>query len=166
MIRTENDMKWLQAMVDAGYSFQPYNNIAQNALWYGEYIYADANGDGIYGNSYDSEFQGTSTAPKYNFGLYASANWKDFDFSMTWGGAAGFSIYYYSTSRNSSETTYGYAIPDAVAEDHYFLIRPILQIRGLIQLPNNLVWSICLVHKVRQILLCIWKRVTLLSSGT
>lgn len=120
MIRTENDMKWLQAMVDAGYSFQPYNNIAQNALWYGEYIYADANGDGIYGNSYDSEFQGTSTAPKYNFGLYASANWKDFDFSMTWGGAAGFSIYYYSTSRNSSETTYGYAIPDAVAEDHYF----------------------------------------------
>lgn len=120
MIRTENDMKWLQAMVDAGYSFQPYNNIAQNALWYGEYIYADANGDGIYGNSYDSEFQGTSTAPKYNFGLYASANWKDFDFSMTWGGAAGFSIYYYSASRNSSETTYGYAIPDAVAEDHYF----------------------------------------------
>lgn len=120
MIRTENDMKWLQAMVDAGHSFQPYNNIAQNALWYGEYIYADANGDGIYGNSYDSEFQGTSTAPKYNFGLYASANWKDFDFSMTWGGAAGFSIYYYSTSRNSSETTYGYAIPDAVAEDHYF----------------------------------------------
>ena len=120
MIRTENDMKWLQAMVDAGYSFQPYNNIAQNALWYGEYIYADANGDGIYGNSYDSEFQGTSTAPKYNFGLYASANWKDFDFSMTWGVAAGFSIYYYSTSRNSSETTYGYAIPDAVAEDHYF----------------------------------------------
>ena len=56
MIRTENDMKWLQAMVDAGHSFQPYNNIAQNALWYGEYIYADANGDGIYGNSYDSEF--------------------------------------------------------------------------------------------------------------
>ena len=120
MIRTENDMKWLQAMVDAGYSFQPYNNIAQNALWYGEYIYADANGDGIYGNSYDSEFQGTSTAPKYNFGLYASANWKDFDFSMTWVCAAGFSIYYYSTSRNSSETTYGYAIPDVVAEDHYF----------------------------------------------
>ena len=120
MIRTENDMKWLQAMVDAGYSFQPYNVIAKNALWYGEYIYADANGDGIYGNSYDSEFQGISTSPKYNFGLYASATWKDFDFSMNWGGAAGFCIYYYATSRNSSETTFGYAIPDAVAEDHYF----------------------------------------------
>lgn len=120
MIRTENDMQWLQAMQAAGYTFQPYNNIAKNALWYGEYIYADANGDGIYGNSYDSEFQGTSTTPKYNFGLQASANWKDFDLSMTWGGSAGFSIYYYGKARNSSETTYGYAIPDAVADDHYF----------------------------------------------
>lgn len=44
MIRTENDMQWLQAMQAAGYTFQPYNNIAKNALWYGEYIYADANG--------------------------------------------------------------------------------------------------------------------------
>ena len=120
MIRTENDMQWLQAMQAAGYTFQPYNNIAKNALWYGEYIYADANGDGVYGNSYDSEFQGTSTTPKYNFGIQASANWKDFDFYMTWGGSAGFSIYYYGKARNSSETTYGYAIPDAVANDHYF----------------------------------------------
>jgi TonB-linked SusC/RagA family outer membrane protein len=120
MIRTEDDMKWLQSMQDAGYTFQPYNTVARNALWYGEYIYADANGDGIYGNSYDSGFQGTSTTPKYNFGLMANAYWKDFDFSMSWGGAAGFSIYYYSTSRNSSETIYGYAIPDDVALDHYF----------------------------------------------
>ena len=120
MIRTENDMQWLQAMQAAGYTFQPYNNIAKNALWYGEYIYADANWDGVYGNSYDSEFQGTSTTPKYNFGIQASANWKDFDLSMTWGGSAGFSIYYYGKARNSSETTYGYAIPDAVANDHYF----------------------------------------------
>ena len=120
MIRTDNDMEWLQAMQVAGYTFQPYNTVAKNALWYGEYIYADANGDGIYGNSYDSEFQETSTTPKYNFGIQANANWKDFDFSMNWGGAAGFSVYYYSTSRNSSETVYGYAIPDNVAKDHYF----------------------------------------------
>lgn len=120
MIRTEKDMEWLQAMQDAGYSFQPYNNIAKNAIWYGEYIYADSNGDGIYGNSYDSEFQGTSTTPKYNFGLQATAYWKDFDFSMSWSGSAGFSIYYYGTSRNSSETVYGYAIPDKVANNHYF----------------------------------------------
>lgn len=120
MIRTEDDLKWVQAMKAAGYSFQPYNSVAKNAIWYGEYVYADTNGDGIYGNSYDSEFQDTSTTPKYNFGFQANANWKNFDFSMAWGGAAGFSIYYYSTSRNSSETIYGYAIPDKVANDHYF----------------------------------------------
>lgn len=120
MIRTESDMKWLKAMQAAGYSFQPNNNIAKNGLWYGEYIYADLNGDGIYGNAYDADFQGTSMTPKYNFGLSASASWKGIDFSMNWGGSAGFSIYYYSSSRNSSETTYGYAIPDKVANDHYF----------------------------------------------
>ena len=58
--------------------------------------------------------------PKYNFGFQANANWKNFDFSMIWGGAAGFSLYYYATSRNSSETIYGYTISDAVASDHYF----------------------------------------------
>ncbi len=120
MIRTETDMAWLQAMKEAGYSFQPTNNVAKSNLWYGEYIYADGNGDKIYGNSYDSEFQGTSITPKYNFGLQASAKWKNVDFSMFWGGSTGFSIYYYSTGRNASQTIYGYAIPQIIADDHYF----------------------------------------------
>ncbi|MBR2497246.1 MAG: TonB-dependent receptor [Parabacteroides sp.] len=120
MIRTEQDMQWLQAMQAAGYSFQPYNNIAQNGLWYGEYIYADANGDGVYGNTHDAQFQGMSNVPKYNFGLYANAEYKGFDLAMNWGGSAGFGIYYYRASTNSSNTIYGYAIPDDVANDHYF----------------------------------------------
>ena len=57
MIRTETDMEWLKAMQENGYSFQPTNNIGQNTLWYGEYIYADTNNDGVYGNAGDSEFQ-------------------------------------------------------------------------------------------------------------
>jgi hypothetical protein len=120
MIRTETDMAWLQAMLAAGYSFQPTNNVAKSNLWYGEYIYADGNKDKIYGNSFDSEFQGTSTTPKYNFGLQTSAKWKNIDFSMFWGGSTGFSIYYYSTGRNASQTIYGYAIPQIIADDHYF----------------------------------------------
>ena len=39
---------------------------------------------------------------RYNFGLQASANWKGFDFSMNWSGAAGFKIYYYRLALNSS----------------------------------------------------------------
>ena len=120
MIRTEQDLQWVQAMQAAGYSFQPQNNVRKNGLWYGEYIYADANGDGVYGNANDAEFQGVSTTPKWNFGLSASANWKGIDFSMLWGGSAGFKVYYLATCQNSSSLVSGYAIPDRVAYDHYF----------------------------------------------
>ena len=61
-----------------------------------------------------------STTPKYNFGLEASLNWKNLDFAMSWGGSAGFAIYYYDTGRNASTTIYGYAIPEKIANDHYF----------------------------------------------
>lgn len=120
MIRTETDMEWLLAMQENGYSFQPTNKVGQNTLWYGEYIYADTNNDGVYGNAGDSEFQNISTTPKYNFGLEASLNWKNLDFAMSWGGSAGFAIYYYATGRNASTTVYGYAIPEKIANDHYF----------------------------------------------
>ena len=120
MIRTTNDMEWLRAMMDAGYSFYPQQGIGKQKIWYGEYIYADANGDGLYGNSYDAVFQNVSTTPKVNFGLQFSAGWKGIDFSMSWAGAAGFSLYYYRQASNSSNTIYGYAIPESVANDHYF----------------------------------------------
>ena len=47
-------------------------------------------------------------------------DWKGIDFSMSWAGAAGFSVYYYRQASNSSNTIYGYAIPQSVADDHYF----------------------------------------------
>ena len=120
MIRTEQDMEWLQAMRDAGYSFYPNQSIGKNGLWYGDYIYADLNDDGFYGNAYDNTFQDCSNVPKYNFGFQAFATWNNFDFSMNWTGAAGFKIYYYTLSRNSTTTGYGYAISKSIAGDHYF----------------------------------------------
>lgn len=120
MIRTVDDMMWVRAMTEAGYSFYPSQNIRKDGIWYGEYIYADNNGDGIYGNTYDAQFCGTSTTPKFNYGLNAYLNYKGIDFSMSWSGAAGFSIYYYRLATNSSATIYGYTIADAVAKDHYF----------------------------------------------
>ncbi|MDR1682238.1 MAG: SusC/RagA family TonB-linked outer membrane protein, partial [Candidatus Symbiothrix sp.] len=41
MIRTEQDMEWLQAMQAEGYSFYPNQLLRQSNLWYGDYIYAD-----------------------------------------------------------------------------------------------------------------------------
>ncbi|MGM9757658.1 MAG: SusC/RagA family TonB-linked outer membrane protein [Candidatus Cryptobacteroides sp.] len=120
MIRTTNDMAWLKAMMEAGYQFYPQQGIGKQKIWYGEYIYADRNGDGLYGNSYDAAFQNRSTTPKVNYGLQASLGWKGIDFSMSWAGAAGFSIYYYRQASNSSNTIYGYAIPQSLVSDRYF----------------------------------------------
>lgn len=121
MIRTEDDMKWAQAMIAAGYTFMPNNKIAKDKLYYGDYIYADANGDGIYGSSADRVFQGISKHPKYNFGLQASASWKGFDISMNWAGAAGFKLYWGpATGYNSPSTRVGVSLPTDIAYNHYF----------------------------------------------
>lgn len=120
MIRTEQDMAWLKAMVDAGYQFYPAQNISKNGIWYGDVIYADQNGDGIYGNDNDRDFQGSSSTPKYYYGLQANASWKGFDFSMSWAGAAGFKILWWEQSLNSTRLTRCYGIGQEIADDHYF----------------------------------------------
>lgn len=121
MIRTENDMAWLKAMIAQGYTFMPNKTVGKSTLWYGDYIYADANGDGIYGNSYDNEFQGFSDQPKYNFGMQMSASWKGFDVSMNWAGAAGFKLYWAPASGyNSTATRVGIGLGTDIANNHYF----------------------------------------------
>ncbi|WP_080905789.1 TonB-dependent receptor [Parabacteroides sp. Marseille-P3160] len=120
MIRTENDMEWLNAMINAGYKFYPNQTVRKDGIWYGDYIYADLNGDGLYGNTYDNDFTGSSSMPKWNFGTQLSANWKGFDFSMNWYGVAGNKLYFYRTGHNASTTIKGYAIGKDIADDHYF----------------------------------------------
>ena len=121
MIRTVDDMKWLNAMVGAGYKFYPRQNVSKSGIWYGDYIYADSNNNGVYGDDNDYTFQKTSNKPKYNFGFQASAAWKGFDLSMVWAGAAGFSIYWGATTGyNAASTEWGSTIAQRVAENHYF----------------------------------------------
>lgn len=120
MIRTEQDMEWLQAMVNAGYEFYPSQGIGKDKIWYGDIIYADLNGDGIYGSDNDRDFLGYSATPKYYYGLQASASWKGLDLSMNWSGAAGFKIQWYSQTQNSTVMTHGYGIGYDVGYDHYF----------------------------------------------
>ncbi|MDR0700421.1 MAG: TonB-dependent receptor [Tannerella sp.] len=121
MIRTEQDMEWLNAMIAEGYTFMPNRTVAKNKIWYGDYIYADANGDGIYGSSYDNEFQGVSADPKYTFGLQFSASYKGFDMSMNWAGAAKFKRYWGpTTGYNSPSVRVGLSIPTEIAYNHYF----------------------------------------------
>lgn len=120
MIRTKDDMAWLEAMQSAGYKFMPNQNIGKNQIWYGDLIYADVNGDGIYGNTYDNQFTETSMTPKYTFGLQLNASWNNFDVSMLWSGSAGFDLYWAQFGFNLPTTGYGSALGQRVADDHYY----------------------------------------------
>ncbi|MDY6378430.1 MAG: TonB-dependent receptor [Bacteroidales bacterium] len=120
MIRTEEDMNWLRAMVSAGYSFLPNKTIAKNGIWYGDFIYKDVNGDGIYGNENDYVFQNKSETPKYYFGLNFNLGWKGFDFSMQLYGAAGAMMYWRLVGFNSYSTAPECTLPKDIAYDHYF----------------------------------------------
>ncbi len=120
MIRTENDMKWLNAMVKDGYKFLPNEKIQKDGIWYGDYIYADTNGDGIYGNNFDQEFTGTSSMPKYNFGANFYVRYENFDISMLWAGQAGFDLYWNEDNYNNSNTRVGFQISENIADNHYF----------------------------------------------
>lgn len=120
MIRTAQDMDWLKAMMAEGYKFMPNQSVAENKIWYGDYIYADNNGDGIYGSNYDRSFSGSSDMPKYSFGLQMSASWKNFDLSLIWAGQAGFEIYWLENGYNNSNARAGTQIGKMLEKDHYF----------------------------------------------
>lgn len=120
MIRTAEDMDWLQRMVAAGHSFQPADGIANNKIWYGDLIYADSNGDGIYGNTYDQKFTGKTATPNINYGLNLNAAYKGFDFSMIWSGSSGLSHYWSTTYLNQSIVGLGKAVPKMIANNHYY----------------------------------------------
>jgi len=120
MIRTEKDMEWLKAMVAAGYEFLPNRKVAKNGIWYGDYILADLDGNGTYGDGNDLAFQNVSRVPKFNYGFQLHAEWKGIDLSMNWGGSTGFKTYWREIGQNSSDVVYGLQIPADIAKDHYF----------------------------------------------
>lgn len=120
MIRTPEDMKWVQDMMAAGYKFMPDNKIGKDKIWYGDLIYADVNGDKIYGNSFDKTFTNTSKMPRYTYGLNLSAAWKNIDFSMIWAGSAGMQYYFFADYGSNSTLRHGCAVPTMIADNHYF----------------------------------------------
>ena len=120
MIRTPEDMAWLEAMVNAGNTFLPNKTIDKKGIWYGDYIYADVNGDGVYGDANDYMFQGTSQTPKFYYGLQFELGWKGIDFSMLWNGAGGSAAYWRYVGFNAYSTNSKFTLPKKIAYDHYF----------------------------------------------
>lgn len=120
MIRTPEDLAWVNGMKAAGHTFAPVNNVGKGQLYYGDYIFADQNGDGTYGNSYDRHFTGTNAQPKYTFGLSIGVAYKGFDLSMLWSGAAGMQYYWNELGYNNSRLISGNGIAERIANDHYY----------------------------------------------
>ena len=104
MIRTKNDLDWVRAMIDAGYSFdnKAVSPAGAGNLWYGEMLLADINGDGRYGNSDDRVFTNKSVIPKWIFGFNLSAEYKGIDLSMLWSGALGSYYFIRGNGTNNS----------------------------------------------------------------
>jgi TonB-linked SusC/RagA family outer membrane protein len=120
MIRTPDDMAWLNAMIAAGYTFQPTAGVGKTKTYYGDLIYADNNGDGLYGNSFDAQFLNKSSTPKYNFGFSMNLSFKNIDMSMLWSGSAGMWYYWNATGYNNSIVSLGNAVSTLIANDHYY----------------------------------------------
>ncbi len=125
MIRTDQDYEWVKAMKAAGYSFlntnqQIADSYGSNKMYYGDLIYADLNGDGIYGNTADQYFTGTSTRPKYLFGFNLGFSYKGIDMSMIWAGESGLQYYWTDHGYNSNVLILGNQITTRVADNHYF----------------------------------------------
>ena len=109
MIRTKADLDWVRAMSEytgSGtakvYNFNNQSVAQDGGLWYGEYVYADLNGDGMYGtNDNDRVFTGKSSMPKYSYGINLTAEWKGIDLNMTWAGNAGMHYFIYERGFNN-----------------------------------------------------------------
>lgn len=120
MIRTEADYKWVQDMQAAGYSFSPVNKLGVEQLYYGDFLYADLNGDKVYGNENDQNFTGTSNAPKYIYGINLGFSYKGFDLQMLWSGEGKLQYYWNDEGYSNNIVRDGNGISKRVADDHYF----------------------------------------------
>lgn len=120
MIRTPEDMAWLEAMVASGSTFLPNKTIGKKGIWYGDYIYADENGDGVYGDANDYMFTGTSMTPKFYYGFQVELGWKGIDFSMLWNGSGGAQTYWRYVGFNAYSTGTNFSLPKDISYDHYF----------------------------------------------
>ena len=120
MIRTPEDMAWLEAMVQAGNTFLPNKTIGKTGIWYGDFIYADVNGDGVYGDSNDYTFQGVSQTPKFYYGFNIDLAYKGFDLTARFSGAGGGARYWRYVGFNAYSTDTKFTLPKEIAYDHYF----------------------------------------------
>lgn len=91
------------------------DNNDNNTLKPGDIKYADYNNDGVL-NWKDEHVIGRGTTPEIIFGLSLAMDYKGFDFSMFWQGAANFNVYFTNEAQNPF---YNGAVPYQFLSDYW-----------------------------------------------
>ncbi|MDE5637084.1 MAG: TonB-dependent receptor, partial [Alistipes sp.] len=89
IVRDEKDLAYVQSLVDANPDY--FATFQRPEL--GDFLYADANGDGSLDNDDRVEI-GHGTAPALTYGAHLGLSWKNFDFSILLQGVGSHPVYY------------------------------------------------------------------------
>lgn len=89
IVRDQSDLDYVQSLVDKNPNY--FATYQRPDL--GDFLYADANGDGDL-NTDDRVEIGHGNSPRLTFGANLSFNWNNFDFSMLLQGVGDYQVYY------------------------------------------------------------------------
>ncbi len=89
IVRDQADLDYVQSLVDANPAY--FATFQRPEL--GDFLYADANGDGVLDNDDRVEI-GYGALPRLTYGLNLGAEWNGFDFAMFLQGVGDYKVYY------------------------------------------------------------------------
>lgn len=89
IVRDQADLDYVQSLVDANPAY--FATFQRPEL--GDFLYADANGDGVLDNDDRVEI-GYGALPRLTYGLNIGAEWNGFDFAMFLQGVGDYKVYY------------------------------------------------------------------------
>lgn len=89
IVRDEADLNYVQSLVDRNPDY--FATFQRPEL--GDFLYADANGDGTLDNNDRVEI-GHGTLPTFTYGASVALTWRDFDFSILLQGVGNHPVYY------------------------------------------------------------------------
>ena len=124
IIQTDKDLELVQKMIDnapvdatTGKQVNPFS--AYGTPKKGDYLYRDANGDGII-NSDDRVVCSDGTNPKFYYGLNLSVAWKGIDFSALIQGVGDVKEYSNVAAYNTPTVRYGYQINKEIVDGRWY----------------------------------------------
>lgn len=123
LIQTAEDYKMVEDMI-ANAPVDPATGNKRNPFaaygtpTYGDFLYADTNGDGII-NDEDRVTMGYGTAPRISYGINLGFDWKGFDFSALLQGTSGL-LQVWNDLYHTTAVRWGYQINQEISEKRWY----------------------------------------------